>query len=152
MNKDKTTIEREALEWWEKLHPVTAITHLAKYFPDATNCTKFNQIVSIYKAEHPTAPTVKEDSSSEDTFEAKLRKQYDNVGYDSTDHPLHLYMAGGSYAKILLEADNNALREALENMFGMFNNPVVRLKMGHTFTDFHREAIESAREALEQTK
>ena len=42
----------------------------------------------------------------------------------------------------------NQLEEALQNMLGAFDNPVTRLKMGTSWTDFHKEAVESARNAI----
>ena len=44
-----------------------------------------------------------------------------------------------------LVMERNALKEALENMVGMFDTPVVRMKFN---SEFHILACESAREAL----
>lgn len=52
-----------------------------------------------------------------------------------------------------LKTRNKELVEALMNMTGLFDVPSTRLVMGTAFTDLHKEAVKSARTALEhQTK
>jgi hypothetical protein len=38
--------------------------------------------------------------------------------------------------------------EALRNMLGAFDTPLTRLKMGKSWTDFHEEAVKSARDTV----
>lgn len=48
----------------------------------------------------------------------KCRDQFYNVGYDETDNPIDLYLAGASYAYKLLETENKrfiSLNEGLQN-------------------------------------
>lgn len=42
----------------------------------------------------------------------------------------------------------NQLEDALKNMLGAFDSPLTRLKMGTGWTEFHTEAVESARNAI----
>jgi hypothetical protein len=44
------------------------------------------------------------------------------------------------------------IEEALQNMLAAFDNPVTRLKMGTSWTDFHKEAVDSARNAINNGK
>jgi hypothetical protein len=40
------------------------------------------------------------------------------------------------------------IEEALRNMLGAFDTPLTRLKMGKSWTDFHEDAVKSARDAV----
>mgnify|MGYP000854610925 CR=1 FL=1 len=44
------------------------------------------------------------------------------------------------------------IEEALQNMLAAFDNPLTRLKMGKSWTDFHKEAVDSARNAINNGK
>jgi hypothetical protein len=47
-----------------------------------------------------------------------------------------------------LKGQNGELREALENMTGLFGEAVTRHQMGKAYSDLHREAVKSAKDAL----
>lgn len=65
-------------------------------------------------------PPIKEQSNSvvSISLEDALRKQFNNVGYDSDDAPLHLYLKGGEFAASILKEQYkellSAYRELLE--------------------------------------
>jgi hypothetical protein len=44
------------------------------------------------------------------------------------------------------------IEEALQNMLAAFDNPLTRLKMKDSWTDFHKEAVDSARNAINNGK
>lgn len=65
MNKEQTTIEVDALEWWGTLPGDKQWKLFTTYFPDPKESTLNKHMkMIIYLAEHPTAPTVenKEDA------------------------------------------------------------------------------------------
>lgn len=44
------------------------------------------------------------------------------------------------------------IEEALQNMLAAFDNPLTRLKMKDSWTNFHKEAVDSARNAINNGK
>lgn len=130
MNNSKTTIEVDALEWWDnKLNYVQCLQLINKYFPDEVGQINTNQIATIYTAEHHTAPTVEENNQSP-------KKIDDYIG------------------------DNKLLKDALEEMskvVEMYLQNVekhrdFKMSKGSTITHYFETALIKAKSTFEQTK
>lgn len=138
MNKEQTTIEVDALEWWEGLTQLEK-ERTANYHHISVSGLTIDLAVKIYTAEHPTAPTVKEDSGSEDT-EAKVKLAIEQC--KANGYPIiHFddFRTGYIYGMVRaneegcvwglnqrkeeikkLEADNKLLKDALQWMITMY--------------------------------